>query len=336
MTDAFDPDDELAALLALDALDPGEQADAELRLGTFATDYADVSAALAAGVASAPPSELRAEILRGATHRRAMGDAIDGVAPLAPIDAFTVTIAELATLLSTLDDADLDRAVRGRYERVRDLVAHLAGIDDLVLGWLGLQPIDDPELALDHVAVTRAAIDELAHLPAAELVAEWRRRAERVVTAARNAPADQPVQAHDIPTHVDGMLLLRTFEVWAHHEDILVALDHPLPELDPARGRLMSSQLAEALPIAVALGAETPPDAWVRLVLTGDGGGTYDLVFGAGAATGDPDSLVVADMVDVCRLAARRLTTEELAPVVEGDLDLAKRTLAAATAFARD
>jgi hypothetical protein len=52
--------DELDALLALDALPPEEQADAELQLGTFPLGYGPVAAALADGQATDPPAELRA------------------------------------------------------------------------------------------------------------------------------------------------------------------------------------------------------------------------------------------------------------------------------------
>ena len=56
-------DDELAALLALDALGPDEQADAELRLGTFHTPLSEASAALAEIAATAPPPDLRAAVI---------------------------------------------------------------------------------------------------------------------------------------------------------------------------------------------------------------------------------------------------------------------------------
>ena len=47
--------DEVAALLALDALEPDEQADAELRYGSFPQELADVTLPLAESVATAPP-----------------------------------------------------------------------------------------------------------------------------------------------------------------------------------------------------------------------------------------------------------------------------------------
>jgi hypothetical protein len=49
-------DDELAALLALDALPADEQADAELRHGTFPQQYRDIVGVLAEASAAAPPA----------------------------------------------------------------------------------------------------------------------------------------------------------------------------------------------------------------------------------------------------------------------------------------
>jgi hypothetical protein len=51
---------------------------------------------------------------------------------------------------------------------------------------------------------------------------------------------------------------------------------------------------------------------------------------------GEPDFLLVADAVDLCRLAARRLRPEDLAATVEGDRPLAEEVLAGLDAFARD
>ena len=333
MTDPYETDDELAALLALDALEPGEQADAELRVGTFAADFAEVSAELASAVADPPPDALRADLFDRALQRRPMGGGIDGVVPSEPLDAFIATVDALAALLATLSDDDFEQPVRAPFGRVRDVVAHLAGVETLMLGWLGIQPIADAALALDHIAITQPVMDELAQLAPSVVATEWRARAARATDAVRTVEPDRALQVHDIPTSRDGMLLLRTFEVWAHHEDIARALDLPLPGLDAARGRLMSSRLADALPLAIALTNPQAPAGSVRLVLTGDGGGTYDLDLGDAAAS---DALVVTDTVELCRVAADRVQPDQLDAVIEGDRELAFAVLGAASAFSRD
>jgi hypothetical protein len=50
----------------------------------------------------------------------------------------------------------------------------------------------------------------------------------------------------------------------------------------------------------------------------------------------EPDFTLVADAIDLCRIAARRLRPAELAATVEGDRELAELVLADLDAFARD
>ena len=60
-------DEETAALLALDALLPGEQADAELRIGMLPADLAGVAALLAEETVTDPPPEPTAAWVSSAT-----------------------------------------------------------------------------------------------------------------------------------------------------------------------------------------------------------------------------------------------------------------------------
>src|SRR5437879_151203 len=98
--------DELAALLALDALDSDEQADAELRFGTFPAGLSDVTAALAEATDTTPPADLKADMLVRANARRAPDLAVEGVQPCSVAEAFDRTIAEFHDLLSGLSAQD--------------------------------------------------------------------------------------------------------------------------------------------------------------------------------------------------------------------------------------
>jgi alpha-D-ribose 1-methylphosphonate 5-triphosphate synthase subunit PhnG len=91
----------------------------------------------------------------------------------------------------------------------------------------------------------------------------------------------------------------------------------------------MSSASVGTLPLLVPLVAPGARLEGGRVVLTGAGGGTYDL--------GDQTRrrvVLVADVVDYCRLAARRLPAAELEAVIEGDEQAAAHLLAAAQLFA--
>jgi hypothetical protein len=83
--------------------------------------------------------------------------------------------------------------------------------------------------------------------------------------------------------------------------------------------------------------AGTPPDVRVHLVLTGAGGGTWDVVVGdrPGAPAG-ADLVVVADAVAFCRLVANRIAPAELGAHVSGATAHAATVLAGAAALALD
>jgi hypothetical protein len=93
----------------------------------------------------------------------------------------------------------------------------------------------------------------------------------------------------------------------------------------------MSSTSVRGLPTLFALagGGALPP---TRVVLTGPGGGTFDLVAGPGNT--DDRQLVVADVVDYCRLVARRIDPDDLAGSREGDVGMLTDLLRSAQAIA--
>ena len=76
----------------------------------------------------------------------------------------------------------------------------------------------------------------------------------------------------------------------------------------------------------------------VHLVLTGPGGGIWDVAIGQGAGEdpGREGVAIVADAVGFCRLAANRVTPAELGPHIAGDEGRAVSVLAAASTLALD
>jgi len=73
-------------------------------------------------------------------------------------------------------------------------------------------------------------------------------------------------------------------------------------------------------------------DACVRVVLSGPGGGAWTSVLGAGSAS--TGTLIVADALQFCRVAAQRLTAAQLEASVSGDRSLAEEVLRAVAIFA--
>jgi Mycothiol maleylpyruvate isomerase N-terminal domain len=327
-------DEELAALLALDALDAVDIADAEAELNGAAADLQRVSAALAETAATPPPDDLRAEVMHAAIGRREPGNPVGGVAPCPPAEAFGRTVADFYAVLISLTGEEWLEPAHEAHGRVRDLVAHLVGVERLSERWL--DPDHEAPLVLDHVAATRPVIQELADLDGPALAGAWHEAVLSVAAAAAAGDPHRRVMFHDMATDVGGFLVTRTFELWAHAMDISLATGRPLLDLDDERMRLLSSRLMTAVPAAMALRGSSVPGATVRFVLTGPAGGCYDVPLGSSKATRMPASTIVADVVDVCRVAARRLAARNLPAAIEGDDMLAWRVVATLDAFARD
>ncbi len=102
----------------------------------------------------------------------------------------------------------------------------------------------------------------------------------------------------------------------------------------PATLGLMTRLTARLLPHGAArTGLNEPVN--VRLVLTGPGGGTWDITVGEGPP--DPVSIrIIADAAGFCRLVANRVTPADLDLYVTGDPGRAAGILAAASALALD
>ena len=98
----------------------------------------------------------------------------------------------------------------------------------------------------------------------------------------------------------------------------------------------MSDVAVHLLPTAMAaLGhIEGHAPAVARVVLTGAGGGTWDLLLGDADLGNPPDVVLQADTIGFCRMAGGRLDPAALAPVIEGDEALGHALVAAGAALA--
>ncbi len=332
------PEDELAALLALDALPADEQADAELRAGIFPVGLADVVGVLAEATAEQPPAGLREQTMSRALQRRAAGKRAGGVQACSPAEAYDRTVVEFAAFLTGLSTAEWATPAHEEHGTVRIVVAHLVGVERLCVRWLdpSTPPPVDPHV--DHVMATRPVVDELATAEGPEVARRWHATARSVATAAATGDPARRVSFHDLTTTVGGLLVIRTFELWAHWMDIAVALGRPMPVLDPPRMALLSATLMDFVPQALAYRGAVPRGT-AQFVLLGEAGGTYTVRLDAqppAAEPGEPDVTIIADAIDLCRLAARRLSPAGLGPAIEGDLELGAAILADLDALARD
>jgi hypothetical protein len=143
------------------------------------------------------------------------------------------------------------------------------------------------------------------------------------------------------------LLVVRAFELWTHENDIRAAAGRPPRVPDAATLRSMTGLAVAWLPHGVRRAAPDTARLDVHLVLTGPGGGTWDVTVGRdrpGAADGGlpgdtapaPGVLVVAEAVDFCRLVADRASPDDVVRQVDGHVRDAAVVLAGARALALD
>jgi hypothetical protein len=138
------------------------------------------------------------------------------------------------------------------------------------------------------------------------------------------------------------LLMVRAFELWTHENDIRAAVGRPARVPDTATLRSMTDLAVAWLPLGVLRAAPDAGRVDVHLVLTGPGGGTWDLAVGReGPAPARhtprvPGVLVVVDAVDFCRLVADRARPDDVVRQIDGHVDDAAVVLAGARALALD
>lgn len=276
------------------------------------------------------PSGLRERVLSASLQARAAGRPEPEPAEISPIEAFSRTVDAFHATLGLLSDGQWEAPALRELD-VQGLVGHLIGVEEDVHRCL----TGDPEVAeASHVGSTQPAADRQAGRPPALTRAEWRRAADRTIELARTADLSAEVAVHGMRVPLGLLLIIRALEIWVHENDIRAAVALPLSAPEPSTLSLMTSTAATLLPQA-AIQARLIDSVRVHLVLTGPGGGTWDIAVGQSPSA--PAAVtIVADAVGFCRLAANRLTADGLDPYVTGDQDRAAAVLAAAGALALD
>jgi uncharacterized protein (TIGR03083 family) len=277
------------------------------------------------------PVDLRDRVLAAALRARGAGRAEPTAPEISPAEAFRrAADAFHGTLRLLRDDQWRESALRGLD--VQGLVGHLTGVEEDVQRCLA----GDPAVAAaGHVESTQAAADRQAGRPPDQTRAEWRRAADRTIAFVRGRGDPRPeVAVHGMRLPLDLLLVIRAFELWVHENDIRAAAGLPPSAPDASTLTLMTSAAVRLLPFAAASsGLEDPTN--VHLVLTGPGGGTWDISLGRPSPA--PAAVaIVTDALGFCRLAANRATPAGVDAHVTGDRHRAAAVLAAATALALD
>jgi uncharacterized protein (TIGR03083 family) len=282
------------------------------------------------------PGGLRERVIAAALLARAAGRPDPVPEPISPEEGLRRAADAFHELLRGLPDADWARPALRDLD-VQGLVGHLTGVEEDVQRCLA----GDPAVAAaEHVASTQAAAVRQAGRTPAQTREEWRRAAERTIELARAGDLDAEMAVHGLRVPLSLLLVVRAFELWVHDNDIRQAVGLPPSVPDPATLGLMTEVAARLLPHAAArTGADEPMN--LHLVLTGPGGGTWDVPIGTGGSGGDStaepaDVVIVSDAIDFCRLVANRAAPAALDLHITGDAGRAAAVLAAAPVLALD
>jgi uncharacterized protein (TIGR03083 family) len=278
------------------------------------------------------PEGLRTRVLAASWRARPAGRPVPDVPEISPVEAFGRAVDALYGMLCALDDADWRRPVLRGLD-VQHLIGHLTGVEEDMRRCLS----GDPAVAeADHVGSTQPWATRQAGQPPASTRAEWRGAADRTLALAREqADLHAEVALHGMRLPLGALLIVRAFELWTHDNDIRQAAGLPPAVPDASTLRLMTGLAAQLLPYGAARAGLREPTK-VHLVLTGPGGGTWDVVIGD-ADQPEPASVgIVTGAVGFCRLVANRAAPAELDLHITGDAGRAAGVLAAASTLALD
>ncbi|HEX9625067.1 MAG TPA: maleylpyruvate isomerase family mycothiol-dependent enzyme [Streptosporangiaceae bacterium] len=277
------------------------------------------------------PAGMRDRVLGASWQARAIGAAVPEVAQISPVEAFSRTADALYGTLRVLDEKVWCRPVLRGLD-VQCLIGHLIGVEHD----LGLSLAGDLDVArADHAESTWPTAIAQAGRPFEQTRTEWRRAVDRTLELAGvHADLTEEVALHGLRLPLAALLIVRAFELWTHDDDIRRVAGLPLTEPDPPTLRLMTELAAGLLPHAAARMGQREPVS-VHLVLTGPGGGTWDVPVGEDRPVACAIS-IVADAVGFCRLVANRTGPAELDPLVIGDSRRIAGILAAASSLALD
>lgn len=277
------------------------------------------------------PVDLRGHVMAAELRARCAGRAGPAAPEISPVEAFRRAAGAFYRLLCLLHGGRWQRpALRGLD--VQGLVGHLTGVEEDVQRALA----GDPAVAdASHVVSTQAAAERQQGFSPDQTRAEWRRGADRTIgLVGADDDLQREVALHGMRVPLGLLLVIRAFELWVHDNDIRDAAALPPAAPDASTLSLMTSTAVLLLPHAVGRAGPAEPTS-IHLVLTGPGGGTWDLAAGEGAQA--PVAVgIVTDALGFCRLAANRISPAGLAAGLTGDQDRAAAVLAAVTALALD
>lgn len=188
------------------------------------------------------------------------------------VAAFAHTTQAVVDLAHACTDDDLARPTDCPGWTVHDQISHVVGVE----AWLAGRK--DPRVEMphyDHVKNDLAkrveyAVEVRRGRTGADVVAELEDvLAQRIATLSGPGMTDASIIAGPFgPAELATVLVLRTFDVWTHEQDIRSALGRP-GNLDSPAAAVFVSSVMQQLPKLVARGAGVEPGQTVFVDVTG-------------------------------------------------------------------
>ncbi|MFI6347616.1 maleylpyruvate isomerase family mycothiol-dependent enzyme [Streptomyces sp. NPDC050560] len=257
-------------------------------------------------------------------------------------DAWTHSVEAIAELVGPLAEGEWNRRTPCPGWSVRDIVSHVIGLDNEMLG--DPRPIHTLPRDLYHVTneqqrYMEMQVDVRRHHTAPEMTSELEYtiiRRNRQIRNENRKPDTLVRGPLSTEITLEDAMRRRAFDVWVHEQDLRWALDRP-GNLDSPGALVVRDMLLESLPRTVAKRAGAPPNSAVVFDVHGpveflrtvrvdaEGRGSVDSAPSLG-----PLASIGVDWETYVRLSCGRITPEAAAEHVkiEGDQELATAILA--------
>ncbi|HWC37231.1 MAG TPA: maleylpyruvate isomerase family mycothiol-dependent enzyme [Acidimicrobiales bacterium] len=272
--------------------------------------------ALAEADSTPPSDDARRRVLDHALANRAAGRSARVPPEIGGDEAFSRSVAQMDELLGDLEVSDWGRmALRGLS--VQGLIGHLIGVERAFIEVLRGHPDATPPGG--HVGTTQPTAEAQSDRLPEETLRDWRTTTGTTLALLRAEPGQDPrlptrIAFYGIELPLQQLLVVRAFEMWIHHEDIRRATGRGPSSPDEATLSKMTELAVTLLPAALELAGavRAQESAAVHLVLTGPGGGTWDVpANGAMSQRAGEGGLrraasVVVDAADFCRVVGNR------------------------------
>ncbi len=301
--------------------------------------------ALAETDAETPSSELRDRVMAAALLARRPGQSAHPAERISGVEVFRQAVDRMDHLLGEFGPEEWSRpALRGLD--VQGLIGHLIGVEDEFIASLE-RPAGSPD-GSDHIASTQPTALAQGERSTDRTHQDWSKRTSQALALLdRRDDLTVPVTWFGITLPLDQLLVIRAFEMWIHEEDIRRANGRLLRAPEPAALARMADLAVGLLPAGMANIGFTRPNLMVRLVLTGPGGGTWDVVLDGPVSLPPPPpapsgthppaaARLVVDTAAFCRVVANRDDLAGSGAIIDGDLSVAAELCRGAATLALD